>query len=112
MISYKYQFIHDYSGRAKRSDIEHYNDKNNLSMSWDKKGRKIENLFFFSNKALPLDKQAQELSELSGIEITPWDIADYIIDRKNNPEKYKLVEDEHRHNVQANVYVHEESFPF
>ena len=89
MISYKEQIIHDYSGRAKRRDVEHYSDKNNLSLSSNKSGRRLENLFFFSNKAIPLDKQAQELSELAGIEITPNDIANYIINRNNNPDKYR-----------------------
>lgn len=86
--SYKEQFIHDNVGRVRRSDVEHYNDTNNLANQDDNNTWSGENLNFFNKDAIPLDTQAQQLSELAGIEITPNDIADYIIDRKNNPEKY------------------------
>lgn len=86
--SYKQQIINDNIGRVKRSDVEHYNDKNNLANKEDLSTWQGENLNMFSKDALPLDTQAQQLSEIAGVEITPNDIADYIIDRKNNPEKY------------------------
>ncbi len=81
---FKEQLIHDNLGRIRRSDFEHYADKKML----DKSNISRMNILHFSDKAEPLDTKMQELSNVLGIELTPQDAVDYILDRERNPEKY------------------------
>lgn len=90
-LSYKEQFIHDNWPRIKRSDFEHYGDRNWIVKGEKKNGgtaRRM-SLLYFSDKAMPLDVRAQEMSERAGVEITPQDIVDYIMRREMEPEIFK-----------------------
>ncbi len=83
-VGYVQNFIHENLGRIRKEDFIHYADKNLL----EGRGRELQ-IKHFKNDAPPLDTIAQELSDSAGVEITPQDIVDYIVDRDNFPDKYK-----------------------
>ena len=77
-----FSFLHENLGRITPTDFDDYGDANL------RKGDKSFSIKFLSKKALPLDMNVQELSDMYGSEITPQDAIDYILDRQANPEKY------------------------
>ena len=79
---YKFQILHDEGLQMTRDDFNHYGDRNLA-----KGDRKFEK--YFSSKALPLDKKLKSLSDQYEIEITPQDAIDYILDKNDNPLKYR-----------------------
>jgi len=79
-VSYIQQQIHDYFYGITRADFDQFGDRNLRSRALN---------FLLRKDASPLDSQAQELSEMAGVEITPQDFIDYILDRVGNPGKYR-----------------------
>jgi hypothetical protein len=80
-LSYKEEFIHQNIGRV---------DKQQLI---DGVGEKVfkdgkMGLRYTKNGAQGIDQRAQEMSEMSGVEITPQDIFDYFLDRTANGGRY------------------------
>jgi len=90
-LSYKEQFIHDNFPRMTKEDFMHYGDRNWIVKGEAKKGGTLRRmaLQYFSKKALPLDVQAQQMSEAAGIELTPQDFVDYVMRRELEPEAFK-----------------------
>jgi hypothetical protein len=90
-LSYKEQFIHDNFPRMTKEDFMHYGDRNWIVKGEAKKGGTLRKmaLQYFSKKALPLDVQAQQMSEAAGIELTPQDFVDYVMRRELEPEAFK-----------------------
>ena len=88
-ISYIAQKIHEYFHGITKQDFDKYGDRN-----W-RKGNAALN-FLLRRNASPLDGQAQELSELAGVEITEQDFIDYMMDRVNNPGKYTQLKEKNQ----------------
>ena len=91
-ISYIFQQIHAYFSGITKEDWAKYGDAN-----WTRgKGNGTSIKFLLRKKTdeygktitSPLDGQARELSEIAGVEITPADFIDYMIDKTSNPGKY------------------------
>ena len=78
-----FSFLAQNLGRIRKEDFDLYGDPNL------RKGDKSFSVRFLSKKAMPLDVTVKELSEEYGVEITPQDAIDYILDRQGNPDKYK-----------------------
>ena len=78
-VNYIQQQIHDYFGGITRQDFDQFGDRNLRSRALN---------FLLRKEASPIDAQAMEISEMAGVEITPQDIVDYMVDRVNNPGKY------------------------
>ena len=78
-VSYIEQQIHDYFGGITREDFDQFGDRNLRSRALN---------FLLRKEASPIDAQAMEISEMAGVEITPQDIVDYMVDRVNSPGKY------------------------
>lgn len=79
---YKNQIIHDNFVGVPEKSWNEFGDRN-----WNDKNFKRK---FFNKSALDLDQQAQEMSEAAGVEITPQDIVNYIMDRESNKGKYRV----------------------
>ena len=108
-VNYIQQQIHDYFGGITRQDFDQFGDRNLRSRALN---------FLLRKDASPLDAQAQELSEMAGVEITPQDFIDYMLDKVNNPGKYaqsrtqlmdltpkqKVIQIAERHGIKANGF--------
>jgi hypothetical protein len=80
---YKTQILDDHNIKVTEADFAHYGDPKNVSPLIGKR--------FFKNSATELDSQAADLSDQYGIEITPQDIVDHIMDfeTKGASKKFK-----------------------
>ena len=78
-----FSFLAQNLGRIRKEDFDSYGDPN------IRKGDKSFNVRFLSKNSMPLDVIVKDLSEEYGMEITPQDAIDYILDRQGNPDKYK-----------------------
>jgi len=87
----KYAFIHKNLRGIRSQDYGGIAGDNNL-----RKDNKSFNILYANKKAIPLDGQAQVMSQKFGDEITPQDIIDYVEDRERNPEKYKTSKDKRK----------------
>jgi len=78
-----FSFLAQNLGRIRKEDFDSYGDPKL------RKGDKSFNVRFLSKNSMPLDVIVKELSEEYGMEITPQDAINYILDRQGNPDKYK-----------------------
>lgn len=77
-ISYKDRVIAENLGNVSRSSFIENSDANNIGMSLAKS--------YLRNEGRPLDTIAQEMSEISGIEISEQDIVDFMLENPNGPQ--------------------------
>lgn len=81
---YKDQILDENFKGIRSEDFAQYHDANAVSPLIGQK--------FFNKKATELDAQAEDLSVIAGVEITPQDIIDYIVafEKKESTKKYKI----------------------